>query len=213
MLALGHKAKDSKPFTKLPYHSCALSFEDVKDPLCTPDGYLFDRENIELYHKTHPDVHPVTGGKLSMAVGYLALCPCLCIPFNSFRVPTGVAAPHQDLFPVTFYKNASGDCHCPITEKGFSEYSPIVIVKPTGNVYGLDAVQTMNFDLGNWTDLVNGKKFKRADVITLQVTAPLPSSRPTHLSAPRTGQNLGQPDPKELTRQNFEDFHHMKHRH
>ena len=33
---------ERKMFTKLPFHYCAIGFQPIQTPVCSPDGYMFD---------------------------------------------------------------------------------------------------------------------------------------------------------------------------
>jgi len=48
------------------------------------------------------------------------------------------------------------------------DFSRIVAVKCTGNVFSYEALNELNFKPKKWTDLVSGESFERSDVITLQ---------------------------------------------
>jgi hypothetical protein len=50
----------------------------------------------------------------------------------------------------------------------FNEHSHIVAVKPSGNVYSFEAVDQLNIKPKQWSDLLTGETFTRADIITLQ---------------------------------------------
>ncbi|KAJ3342124.1 hypothetical protein HDU93_003340 [Gonapodya sp. JEL0774] len=85
-------------------------------------------------------VHPVTGGKLVM----------------------------KDLIKLNFFKNASGEFHCPVTFKPLGEHTKIVAVRTTGNVYSWEAIDELNIQPKNWKDLLSDEPFKRSDLITIQ---------------------------------------------
>ncbi len=74
----------------------------------------------------------------------------------------------KDLIKLNFHKNADGEYHCPLTFKVFTENSHIVAVRTSGNVFSFESVDQLNVKPKNWTDLVSGEAFTRADLITLQ---------------------------------------------
>jgi len=43
-----------------------------------------------------------------------------------------------------------------------------VVIKTTGNVYSYNAVEELNLKSKNFYDLIDGSKFTRADIITIQ---------------------------------------------
>lgn len=51
----------------------------------------------------------------------------------------------------------------------FTDFSHIVAIKPTGNVYSYDAVEELNIKRKNWKDLIDDTPFKKEDIITIQV--------------------------------------------
>jgi peptidyl-prolyl cis-trans isomerase-like 2 len=56
----------------------------------------------------------------------------------------------------------------PITNKVFTASSHIVAIKTTGNVYSYNAVEELNIRSKNFSDLIDGTKFSRSDIITIQ---------------------------------------------
>lgn len=91
-----------------------------------------------------------------------------------------------DLIPLHFHKNAAGNFHCPITFKEFTDYTHIVAVRQSGNVYAWEAIERLNIQPKNWKELITGEPFTRKDIITLQ-------------------------DPNDPTRGNVQLFYHIKH--
>ncbi len=73
-----------------------------------------------------------------------------------------------------------------MTFKVLTEHSPIVAVRPTGNVYAKEAVDTLNVKAKNWKDLLTDEPFTRADLITIQ-------------------------DPSDLSKFNIQTFFHLQH--
>ncbi|CAI5522378.1 unnamed protein product, partial [Closterium sp. Naga37s-1] len=48
---------------------------------------------------------------------------------------TGKPLALKDLIKLHFHKNADGEYHCPVLKKVFTEFTHIVAVKTTGNVF------------------------------------------------------------------------------
>ena len=84
-----------------------------------------------------------------------------------------------------FTKNADGVYHCPVTFKVFNESTTIVAIKPSGNVYNMEAVQELNIKGKNMTDLLTGEPFRKEDIIVIQ-------------------------DPKDTSRREIDSFFHVK---
>ncbi|RWR77967.1 peptidyl-prolyl cis-trans isomerase CYP65 isoform X2 [Cinnamomum micranthum f. kanehirae] len=153
----GAKSKDaSTPYKKLPFYCCALTFTPFEYPVCTMDGSVFDVMNIVPYIKKYGK-HPVTGAPLKPS----------------------------DLISLTFHKNSEGEYHCPVLNKVFTDYTHIVAVRTTGNVFCYQAVQELNVKNKNWKELLTDEPITREDLITIQ--------------------NPNTPDSKVLT-----DFDHVK---
>jgi peptidyl-prolyl cis-trans isomerase-like protein 2 len=63
-----------------------------------------------------------------------------------------------------------GEYHCPVLNKVFTEFTHIVAVKTTGNVFCYEAIKELNIKTKNWKELLTEEPFTRADLITIQVT-------------------------------------------
>ncbi|CAL9073157.1 unnamed protein product [Musa textilis] len=136
----GAKPKDnSTPFKKLPFYCCSLTFTPFEDPVCTADGSVFDIMNIVPYI-TKYGKHPVTGAPLK----------------------------EEDLIPLTFHKNSDGEYHCPVLNKVYTEFTHIVAVKTTGNVFCYEAIKELNLKTKNWKELITDEPFTKDDLITIQ---------------------------------------------
>lgn len=136
----GYKSKENRTvFKRLPFYCCALTFTPFEFPVCTPDGSVFDVMNITPYIIKYGK-HPVTGAPLKQ----------------------------QDLIPLTFHKNSEGEYHCPVLNKVFTEFTHIVAVKTTGNVFCYEAVKELNIKTKNWKELLTDEAFTRDDLITIQ---------------------------------------------
>ncbi|WJZ91847.1 hypothetical protein VitviT2T_010888 [Vitis vinifera] len=136
----GAKSKNaSVPFKRLPFYCCAVTFTPFGDPVCTSDGTVFDIMNIIPYIRKFGK-HPVTGAPLKQ----------------------------EDLIPLTFHKNSDGEYHCPVLNKVFTEFTHIVAVKTTGNVFCYEAIKELNLKTKNWKELLTDEPFTREDLITIQ---------------------------------------------
>ncbi|CAL9148590.1 unnamed protein product [Musa hybrid cultivar] len=116
-----------------------LTFTPFEDPVCTADGSVFDIMNIVSYI-TKYGKHPVTGAPLK----------------------------EEDLVPLTFHKNSDGEYHCPVLNKVFTEFTHIVAVKTTGNVFCYEAIKELNLKTKNWKELITDEPFTKDDLITIQ---------------------------------------------
>ncbi|KAL8472912.1 hypothetical protein ACS0TY_029945 [Phlomoides rotata] len=136
----GAKSKEyGTPFQRLPFYCCALTFTPFEVPVCTADGSVFDIMHIVPYIRKYGR-HPVTG-----------------VPLKK-----------EDLIPLTFHKNSEGEFHCPVLNKVFTEFTHIVAVKTTGNVFCYEAIKELNIKTKNWKELLTDEPFTRADIITIQ---------------------------------------------
>nr|AAL32594.1 peptidylprolyl isomerase (cyclophilin)-like [Arabidopsis thaliana]AAM13295.1 peptidylprolyl isomerase (cyclophilin)-like [Arabidopsis thaliana] len=136
----GAKSKENRtPFKSLPYYCCALTFLPFEDPVCTIDGSVFEITTIVPYIRKFGK-HHVTGAPLK----------------------------GEDLIPLIFHKNSEGEYHCPVLNKVFTEFTHIVAVKTTGNVFCYEAIKELNIKTKNWKELLTEEPFTRADLITIQ---------------------------------------------
>ncbi|KAJ1951765.1 cyclophilin peptidyl-prolyl cis-trans isomerase Cyp8 [Linderina pennispora] len=122
-----------------PFDSCTLSLRPFTQPVCTRDGSVFERDNIEAYIKEYHK-HPVTGEPLAAT----------------------------DLVTLNYHKSQDGKYVDPVSLKPFSEFSKIAANAKSGNVYLWESLEEFNIKEKNWTDLVSGEPFKRQDIIVLQ---------------------------------------------
>uniref|UniRef100_A0A803KY99 PPIase cyclophilin-type domain-containing protein n=1 Tax=Chenopodium quinoa TaxID=63459 RepID=A0A803KY99_CHEQI len=58
--------------------------------------------------------------------------------------------------------------HCPVLNKVFTEFTHIVAVKTTGNVFCYEAIKELNIKTKNWKELLTDEPFTRDDLITIQ---------------------------------------------
>ncbi|KDP32077.1 hypothetical protein JCGZ_12538 [Jatropha curcas] len=136
----GAKSKEvHTPFKRLPFYCCALTFTPFEFPVCTTDGSVFDIMHITPYIRKYGK-HPVTGAPLKQ----------------------------EDLIPITFHKNSEGEYHCPVLNKVFTEFTHIVAVKTTGNVFCYEAIKELNIKTKNWKELLTDEPFTKEDLITIQ---------------------------------------------
>ncbi|CAJ0585518.1 unnamed protein product, partial [Mesorhabditis spiculigera] len=140
----GHKddtgtRKQRADFKRLPINHCSVSFLPFDDPVCTPDGEIFDIANIIPYIKKHGS-NPVSGKKLAI----------------------------KDLVNLKFCKDEEGNFQCPVTFRTFTLNSNIVAIRTTGNVYSREAVNELNLKRSHLKDLLEDVPFLRTDIITLQ---------------------------------------------
>ncbi|CAI6010123.1 unnamed protein product, partial [Closterium sp. NIES-65] len=116
-----------------------VSFTPFEDPVCSPEGHVYDIVNIVPYIQKFKR-NPVTGKPLAL----------------------------KDLIKLHFHKNADGEYHCPVLKKVFTEFTHIVAVKTTGNVFCYEAIKELNVKPKNWKELLTDEPFTRADIITIQ---------------------------------------------
>ncbi|KAF3949707.1 hypothetical protein CMV_024459 [Castanea mollissima] len=136
----GAKSKESRtPFKRLPFYCCGLTFTPFEDPVCTADGSVFDIMHIIPYIRKFGK-NPVTGAPLKQ----------------------------EELIPLTFHKNSDGEFQCPVLNKVFTEFTHIVAVKTTGNVFSYEAIKELNIKTKNWKELLTDEPFTKGDLITIQ---------------------------------------------
>ncbi|KAL2924705.1 Peptidyl-prolyl cis-trans isomerase CYP65 [Bienertia sinuspersici] len=136
----GAKSKELRtPFKRLPFYCCALTFTPFEIPVCTRDGSVFETMYIIPYIRKFGK-NPVTGAPLKL----------------------------EDLISLTFHKNSEGEFHCPVLNKVFTEFTHIVAVKTTGNVFCYEAIKELNIKTKNWKELLTDEPFTKDDLITIQ---------------------------------------------
>jgi len=135
-------------FKKLPFTHCAASLQPFKNPVCTPDGTIFDVEVIGAWLEKH-STNPVNGEPLAA----------------------------KDLIKLNFARNgdtegddSKGDLIDPVTFKVFTDNTHIVAIRhgTYANVFAWETVERMNIKAKMWFDLVDNEEFGRKDIITLQ---------------------------------------------
>ncbi|CAH2217332.1 jg5642 [Pararge aegeria aegeria] len=152
----GTAVEEDTSFKRLPYDHCCLCLQPFDDPYCDADGNVFQLQAFVEFVKKYK-INPVTGNKVDI----------------------------KSLIKLNFFKNASGDYHCPVLFKPFTKNSYIVAVRTSGNVYCYEAVEQLNIKGKNWKDLISDTPFTRSDIITIQ-------------------------DPNNLGKFNISTFHHIK---
>ncbi|CAI2365354.1 unnamed protein product [Moneuplotes crassus] len=125
----GSTIHGKQKFQKPLFYCCAISFLPFSSPVATPDGTIFEFTNIVPYIQKYKK-NPVNGDPFKLS----------------------------DLIKLKFSKNEKGEYYCPITGKIFNEYSHIVAIKETGEVYSYDA----------YDNLRNVEPFSKQKIITLQ---------------------------------------------
>eukprot|EP01066_Platyproteum_vivax_P012372 Platyproteum_vivax@DN5623_c0_g1_i15.p1 len=135
----GYRRKQEAVFKALPFFCCGLSLLPFDSAVCTKEGIVFDVRNIIAYIKRYKR-NPVTGDPLTA----------------------------RDLIPLHFERNSDNEYHCPITYKVFNHHSHIQANAKSGFVYSAEAIEQLNRKTHNWHDLMTGKPFTVADLITIQ---------------------------------------------
>ncbi|KAJ0045280.1 hypothetical protein Pint_05128 [Pistacia integerrima] len=138
----GAKSKEIRtPFKRLSFYCCAhvFAFTPFEDPMFTTDGSVFDIMTIAPYIRKYGE-HPVTGSPLEL----------------------------NDLIPITFHKNAEEKYHFLMLNKVFTEFTHIVAIRTTGNVFCYDAIKELNIKTKYWKELLTDEPFTKEDFITIQ---------------------------------------------
>ncbi|PSS03784.1 peptidyl-prolyl cis-trans isomerase cyp8 [Coniella lustricola] len=141
-------------FRRLPFNFCAASLQPFKNPVCTPEGTIFDVEVISAWLEKH-NTNPVNGQPLDAKD---------LIKLNFARNADAEADPNAG--PT----DGKGDLIDPVTFKVFTDNTHIVAVRhgTYANVFAWETIEQMNIKQKNWHDLVDDKEFGRKDIITLQ---------------------------------------------
>lgn len=152
----GSSNNSAASFKRLPFNFCAASLQPFKNPVCTPDGTIFDVEVISAWLDKHP-TNPVNGQPLAAKD---------LIKLNFARnADTSVTADRNGV-PT----DGKGDFIDPVSFKVFTDNTHIVAVRhgTYANVFAWDTVERMNIKAKMWRDLVDDAEFGRRDIITLQ---------------------------------------------
>ncbi|KAI0199702.1 hypothetical protein F4808DRAFT_205411 [Astrocystis sublimbata] len=143
------------PFRRLPFNFCAASLQPFHNPVCTPDGTIFDAEVIAKWLEKQK-TNPVDGKPLAA----------------------------RDLIKLNFARNADvdskaadgtgsdgkGDFIDPVTYKVLTDNTHVVAIRhgTYANVFAYDTIDRMNIKAKMWRDLLDDEEFSRSNIITLQ---------------------------------------------
>ena len=127
----------------LPLDCCALTLVKIQDPVCTPNGVMFETTALLPFLRQH-HTDPVTGTPMSS----------------------------KDVILLHIDKNDHGEWQCPILTKVLSDHIKVVAVKERNgngaNVYSWEAYHELNVKTKNYCDLITGDKFDpKHDIILL----------------------------------------------
>ncbi|KAI0480526.1 hypothetical protein GGR56DRAFT_664129 [Xylariaceae sp. FL0804] len=142
-------------FRRLPFNFCAASLQPFRNPVCTPDGTIFDVEVISKWLENHK-TNPVNGEPL-------AARDLIKLNFARNADVDGKGANGQT-------SDGQGDLIDPVTFKVFTDNTHIIAIRhgTYANVFAYDTVERMNIKAKMWRDLLDDKEFSRSDMITLQ---------------------------------------------
>ena len=143
-----------------------MSLQPFQDPVCTPEGQIFDHENIIRWLLNH-DANPTNGKSLRQA----------------------------DLIKLNFAQNDAGDFVDPVTFKEFTDNSHVVAVRhaDSANVFAYDTLERLNFKPKMWRDLVSDEEFTKKDLIVLQDPMNLESRDLNSFKYLKDGEDSGVP--------------------
>lgn len=118
-----------------------MSLQPFTIPVCTPEGQIFDHENIIRWLLNH-DTNPTNGKLLKRSA----------------------------LIKLNFAQNEAGGYVDPVTFKEFTDNTHLVAVRhgDTANVFQYDTLERLNFKPKMWKDLVSDQDFTKKDLIVLQ---------------------------------------------
>ncbi|KAH8672520.1 peptidyl-prolyl cis trans isomerase [Tricladium varicosporioides] len=146
---VSQKAPNGASFKRLPFNFCAASLQPFQNPVCTPEGTIFDVEVISQWLAKH-STNPINGKPLK----------------------------DKDLIRLNFARNSDdgggesrkGDMVDPVTFKVFTDNTHIVAIRhgSEANVFAWETVERLNIKAKMWRDLVDDQEFGRSDIITLQ---------------------------------------------
>lgn len=122
----GKKAHKKLPFAKLPYYCCSLSLSPFENPVCTTDGDVFEMLYVVPFIRKFQK-NPVTGKPLKTS----------------------------ELIKMHWSKNEKGEYQDPISYKVFTDYTHIVCIRTSGNVYAYDTILELNKKTKNYFDLIS----------------------------------------------------------
>ena len=73
----------------------------------------------------------------------------------------------NDLIRLHFHKNEKNEYHDPVSFKTFTDYTHIVAIKTSGNVYSYDTIEELNKKPKFFKDLLTSEPFTHKDIITI----------------------------------------------
>lgn len=131
----------ARDFKRLPFDHCALSLQPFVVPVMSPDGVVFDFDEIDRFMELNADED--------------GTCKC---PI------TGKNFKFIDLLPLKFHKNAADEYCCPVTGRVFADSSKIMANVKTGQVYSAEAVDQM---CESGIDFVSNEVCRRSDYLAI----------------------------------------------
>lgn len=159
----------------LPFFCCALSFTNFEDPVATADGTVYEVSNIVPYINKFK-TNPVTG--TPMEIGDLIPlkfhknsdnqfeCPILKKVFNQVCERDARLLDNSD----TWHMHLLSDRYA--RPSAAMQFTHIVAIRTSGNVFSFEAVQQFNIKLRSWHDLLTDEAFTKEDIIHIQVHLP-----------------------------------------
>lgn len=116
------------PLPKLSFNYCPLSLQPISDPVCTPDGTMFDIVNIVPFLKQFGK-NPISGKPLKI----------------------------DELTKLTIHRDKDDNMICPVSMKVFTDSTKIVAIKTSGQVYAASTVEELNRKPKFFFDLVTSR--------------------------------------------------------
>jgi peptidyl-prolyl cis-trans isomerase-like 2 len=135
----GKKAPAQAPLPRLAFGFCPLSLQPYTDPVCTPEGSVFDVLSVVPFVKRFGK-NPVTGSPLRL----------------------------DQLFKLTMMKDQDDNYICPISKKVLTDSTKVVAIRASGMVYAASTVEELNKKPKFFCDLMTGQKFSPAEIIVIQ---------------------------------------------
>ena len=145
----------------LPFTHCRLTCERWLDPVCTPDGDVFDVTAAVPAIRANGVRNPLTGEAL-------ALKDLVRLHYHRVGAAGRSGDPGNGASSSSSSHAAAAPFGCPVTGKAFTPSSHIVAIRTTGNVFSFEAVEKLNLKSKHFRDLVDDTPFTKGDVIHLQ---------------------------------------------
>lgn len=166
-------------FKRLPFNFCAASLQPFKNPVCTPEGTIFDVEVIGAWLEKNK-TNPVNGEPLE-AKDLIKLN----FARNADTEADPNAGPTDGKGDMSKYGATRGSVRWrllhgldpllilavdPVTYKVLTDNTHVVAIRhgTYANVFAWETIEQMNIKQKNWHDLMDDKEFGRKDIITLQ---------------------------------------------